>query len=193
MGRAHKCNALGAAEHPSKMQFGVVSREENGLLAEEPAKAVGDEEQRAVGRAAGGSIRCQVVEKVRRVAAQTIDRCARPRRDVCIVAVGKNPSLGEGREEHLWPGHGLPAGSPGAISIARQAMDKANVKHCVGAVVESLHAVGKGIGGCHLRGRLGTFRVRECPCVGCSIVGPLVFSWAVGNSEPFTSMSEGLS
>jgi len=42
--RAQEYDALGAVEYAPEMRFGVVSREQNGFLADEATQAVGDKD-----------------------------------------------------------------------------------------------------------------------------------------------------
>ena len=42
---AHEDDAIGASEYAPKMSFGVISREQNGLLANKAAQAVSDKNE----------------------------------------------------------------------------------------------------------------------------------------------------
>ena len=46
MRSAHEYDAFDAIEYTPKMSFGVISREQNGLLADKAAQAVSDENER---------------------------------------------------------------------------------------------------------------------------------------------------
>ncbi|MDF2434486.1 MAG: hypothetical protein JWP44_4117 [Mucilaginibacter sp.] len=73
---------------------------------------------------------------------QPVRTCNALSYDICVVAVCEYASPTESRrEEALWPGRGLPMGSPGALPVPGQTMDKADVDRSVRAVVQNLYAV----------------------------------------------------
>ena len=46
MRSAHEYDAFGAIEYAAKMSFGVISREQDGFLADKAAEAMSDENER---------------------------------------------------------------------------------------------------------------------------------------------------
>ncbi|KID95825.1 hypothetical protein MAJ_08221, partial [Metarhizium majus ARSEF 297] len=92
-------------EHGFEMLLGVVSGKQYGFLANEPAEAVGDEEQR-------------------------------PRGGIGQVSVP--------RQQRFWPRFGLAMSSPGAVPIARQPVNKADIDEGVTAVTQNFYTIRKG-------------------------------------------------
>jgi hypothetical protein len=76
---------------------------------------------------------------------QPICRCDRFPHDVRVVAVREYAGPAElGQQERLGPRFGLPMGGPGAVPIASQTVNKADVDRGVGAVVQNFDSVRKG-------------------------------------------------
>ena len=69
---AHEYDAFGAIQYALKMRFQVISRVENGFLADKAAQAVSHENKGTGGRIATSSVRRQIVQKVRSVIDQPI-------------------------------------------------------------------------------------------------------------------------
>ena len=72
MGSAHKYDAFSAYKYTPKMMVGVMSREKNGLLADESTEAMSDKNEWAGGCIHGVPIVREVVQKVCRVVNQPI-------------------------------------------------------------------------------------------------------------------------